>query len=151
MSDINLRLATPDDVAILAEMNKQLIIDERSRNQMTHEELENRFRTWFDDGRTAILVTRGAEIIGYLLYYAYDEEYFPYKTSVYIRQFFIQPSYRRRGIGQNVFERIAEEFFPEDYSLMLDVREANPDAKAFWLKLGFTVHYTTLRRDCCPE
>ncbi|MGJ3241059.1 MAG: GNAT family N-acetyltransferase, partial [Anaerolineae bacterium] len=75
------------------------------------------------------------------------DEYYPYKDSIYIRQFFIQPRYRRRGIGQVAFERIVEAYFEDDEALSLDVLESNPEAKAFWSKLGFKVYHTTMRRE----
>lgn len=147
MTDIDLRRATLDDVTLLAEMNQQLIIDEGSKNTMSLAELAERIRGWLNTDREAVVVERAGEMIGYLLYREHQEEYYPYQTSVYVRQFFIQPSYRRRGIGQTVFEQIATEFFPQNYAIMLDVLESNPEGKAFWLKLGFSTYHTTLRRD----
>lgn len=144
--DFTLRAATLDDVALLAAMNHQLILDEGSQNTMTPEELEARMRDWLSTDRKAVLVVRGDEVIGYLLYRVLRDEYFPYKDSLYVRQYFIAPSYRRRGIGQIAFERITQEHFPADYAVMLDVLETNPEGKAFWLKLGFQVYNTTLRR-----
>lgn len=142
----DLRLAKRDDARLLAEMNQQLIEDEGSRNNMSLDELTTRMERWLDDGRQAVIVYREDEVVGYMLYYQHAEEYFPYSDSIYVRQFFIARRYRRRGIGQEAFERIAAEFFPDDRSIMLDVLENNPEAKAFWLKLGFDVYNVTLRR-----
>ena len=147
MPDFDLRHASLDDVALLAEMNQQLIIDEGGRNTMTLPELKKRMHEWLTTDYKAVVVERDKGVIGYLLYRKFKEQYFPYNNSVYIRQFFIQPSYRRRGIGQTVFETIADEYFPKDYSVMLDVLESNPEGKAFWVKLGFSIYHTTLRRE----
>ncbi|MEO0596612.1 MAG: GNAT family N-acetyltransferase, partial [Chloroflexota bacterium] len=94
----------------------------------------------------AIVVQRGTEVIGYMIFLRRNDEYYPYRDSIYIRQFFIQPSYRRRGIGQVVFDRIVNGYFPNDVALTLDVLESNNEAKAFWEKLGFSDYHTTMRR-----
>ena len=87
--EIHLRPATLDDVTILAEMNQQLIVDEGSRNQMTPEQLKERMFRWLTGDRDAVIVERKDQVIGYMLYWRVADEYFPYKDSIYIRQFFI--------------------------------------------------------------
>jgi len=145
--DIILRSASLEDVRILAEMNQQLIIDENSANDMSLTQLERRMTGWLSTNRQAVIVERGGELIGYLLYRHNMDEYYPYKNSIYVRQYFILPSYRRRGIGQSVFEMIVTEYFPEGFAIMLDVLESNPEGKAFWAKLGFEVYHITMRRN----
>lgn len=144
---IQFRRATVADVATLAEMNKQLIIDEGSRNPMEIDALAGRMEQWLKEGRTAVLLLRDDDIIGYLLYWTNREEYYPYSETVHIRQFFIKRNFRRRGIGQIAFETIVREYFPPDVTITLDVLESNPEAKAFWLKQGFNIYHTTLRRE----
>lgn len=145
--ETHLRVASLDDSAILTEMNQQLIIDESDRNKMSPDELENRMIEWLKGGREAVIVERKGDVIGYMLYWRVADKYYPYQASIYIRQFFIQPSYRRRGIGQVVFEQIVSEFFEPGVALTLDVLESNPEAKAFWGKQGFQEAHTTMRRE----
>lgn len=147
---IQFRKATLEDVPLLAQMNQQLIIDESSRNNMTPEQLETRLRGWLANDRRAVLIVDADAddaIMGYLLYRVLDDEYYPYRQSIYVRQYFIKPTYRRRGIGQIAFEAIAREYFPAGSALMLDVLESNPEAKQFWLKMGFEIYRTTMRRE----
>ncbi|MEO1290241.1 MAG: GNAT family N-acetyltransferase [Chloroflexota bacterium] len=144
--DIELRQATLEDVSMLAEMNQQLIIDQGSPNVMDFEALKHRMMQWLADGREAVIVEREHQVIGYLLYRRVEDEYYPYQDSFYIRQFFILPSFRRRGIGQIAFDQIVSEYFEPDVALMLDVLETNPEAKAFWSKMGFEEYHTTMRR-----
>ena len=146
-NNIRLRPATLGDVAILAEMNQQLIIDEGNFNTMSSEELEQRMAKWLSSGREGVIVERNDDVIGYMLFWRVEDEFYPYKDSIYIRQFFIQPSFRRRGIGQIAFDRIIEEFIDDGVALTLDVLESNPEGKAFWAKLGFVEYHTTMRRD----
>jgi predicted acetyltransferase len=146
MQDLNFREANHDDLALLAEMNQQLILDEGSHNSMALEQLFERMRGWLQADRHAVIIEHGDNVIGYMLYYQISDEYFPYQDSIYVRQFFIQASYRRRGIGKIAFDRIASEYFPPNKAIMLDVLESNPEAKQFWLKLGFEMYNVTLRR-----
>jgi ribosomal protein S18 acetylase RimI-like enzyme len=144
---VDFRPATLEDVPLLAEMNQQLIIDEGSRNSMNGDELQGRMRRWLEGDYRAVLIFKEADMVGYLLYRVSVDEYFPYQASIYVRQFFIKRTYRRRGIGQVAFESLAKSYFPPDSAITLDVLETNSEAKQFWLKLGFDVYCTTLRRE----
>lgn len=146
---IELLPASPSDAPLLARMNRQLIIDEHSRNRMSEDELETRMRDWLERDMRAVLIRYRHEVIGYLLYRRMnvENEYGPNEQVVYVRQFYIERSYRRRGIGQMAFEQITNEYFPSHVTLTLDVLESNPEAKAFWHKLGFETYCTTMRRD----
>jgi len=144
---IKLRSATIADAPKLAEMNQHLIIDENSRNRMSLEELTDRMRGWMLEGRSVIIVERHEAIIGYLVYYTNKEKYYPYTNNVYVRQYFIDASYRRRGVGQVAFEQITRDYFPDNAIVMLDVLQSNPEGQAFWMKLGFETYCTTLRRE----
>lgn len=147
--EINLRPATLDDIDLLAEMNQQLIIDEgnsETMNTMTLPQLKERLQKWLSGKREGIIVERAGETIGYIIFWRREDEYFPYQHSIYIRQFFIQPSYRRRGIGKVAFDRIVSEHFPPDADITLDVLKSNSEARAFWSKLGFADYHTTMRR-----
>jgi len=146
LMELQLRSATLDDIAILAEMNQQLIIDEGGQNTMSLDELADRMQIWLSGDREAVIVEYRDHIIGYLVYWRAEDEFYPYQDSFYIRQFFIQPSYRRRGIGQIAFDRIIDVYFDSDVALTLDVLESNPEGKAFWAKMGFEEYHTTMRR-----
>ena len=151
MTEIVLRTASLDDVPMLAEMNTQLIHDEGSPNPMDIVQLTERMREWLSSDRDAVIVERGDDVVGYLLYRILRDEYYPYKNSIYVRQYFIKPTYRRRGIGQIAFESIVSDYFPDDHAIMLDVLESNPEGKAFWQKIGFDVYHTTMRREVHPK
>jgi len=144
---VDLREATTDDAPLLAQMNHQLIADEGSPNTMSLEELETRMREWLEGDRKAVIIQRKDDIVGYIVYRRLNDEYFPYDDSIYVRQYFIKASYRRRGIGQVAFNQIAEAYFPSDCAIMLDVLETNPEGKHFWSKIGFSAYNVTMRRD----
>ncbi len=143
---VTLRKATINDIGELAEMNKELIADERSRNPMNINQLELRMQTWLDGSWSAIMIYKHDVLIGYLLYQQRTDEHFPDQRIIFVRQFFVQRTYRRRGIGREAFERITKQFFPSDARVMLDVLATNPEALHFWEDIGFTQYAIRLQR-----
>lgn len=145
-NSIETRAATSADVPLLAAMNHQLIRDEGSRNSMTPAELAQRMRGWLrTDWKAEMILVRG-DVIGYALFQFRRDEYVSTRSEVYIRQFFIQPEYRRRGLGRAAFEKIAQTRFPVGAILTLEVLETNGDGRDFWEALGFGSYCTTLKR-----
>lgn len=143
---VEIREAVLGDAPLLAQMNRALIEDEHSPNLMTDAELEARMRAWLSGGWSALIFFDDAAVIGYMLYQQRQDEIRVDWPNIYVRQFFIKHEYRRRGIGQEVFNRIAEEWFPQEATITLDVLSTNPGSQQFWNKLGFEVYRMTLRR-----
>ncbi|HWQ15546.1 MAG TPA: GNAT family N-acetyltransferase [Roseiflexaceae bacterium] len=141
-----LRPATAADAPSLAAMNRQLIADEGSRNPMSLAELEERMRRLIAEGWAALLFEDERELAGYALYRVRHDEYDPQRPEVDIRQFFVLPERRGRGVGRAAFERMAAAHFPPGARLVLEVLASNPAGRAFWGRLGFTVYATTLTR-----
>jgi len=148
---VELRKATINDISELAEMNKQLIEDERSRNPFNVRQLELRMQQWLDGSWSAIMISKNDTLIGYLLYQQQSDDYFPDQRIIYVKQFFVQRTYRRRGIGREAFEQIATEFFPSDARVVLDVLATNPEALHFWEDIGFSRYATTLHRHVAKD
>lgn len=141
---LDCRQATLEDVPLLAAMNQQLIQDEGSRNPMGLVELERRMRAWLSTDWKAVVVEKDAEPVGYLLFQTRPEEYPPSKTTVYVRQFFIERKHRGCGMGRMAFTTIVERFFPKSSPIILDVLDGNSRARRFWVSLGFQPHCTTM-------
>src|SRR5262245_14742006 len=87
------RQATIADAAALAGMNHRLIRDEGHRNPMTAPELQARMEGWLAGEYEAMLFEEDGEPVGYALYRRETE-------FVYLRQFFVEPTRRRRGTGR---------------------------------------------------
>jgi ribosomal protein S18 acetylase RimI-like enzyme len=143
--NIQLRLATLEDCDRLAEMNQQLIIDEGSRNPMGIPELSERIRRWLVEDWQAVLILTGKAVVGYALFRIHHDEYHPEQSEVYVRQYFIKPLFRGRGIGQAAFEQLQAAYFPPDAALVVDVLATNPRARHFWEKIGFRAYAENLR------
>jgi len=148
---IELRKATINDISALAEMNRQLIEDERSRNPLNVRQLELRMQSWLDGSWSAIMIYKNDNLIGYLLYQQRTDDFYPDQRIIFVRQFFVQRTYRRRGIGREAFEQIADQFFPSDARVTLDVLATNPEALRFWEDIGFTPYATTLHRQASKD
>src|SRR6266536_116200 len=87
-----LRQPTADDLSRLGEWNAALIRDEGHDNPMTVAELTERMREWLvGEYRARIFVCDSVDA-GYALYRELRE-------FVHLRQFYIGPEHRRRGIG----------------------------------------------------
>lgn len=127
-------------------MNRELIADEHSPNTMSDDQLEARMRDWLAGTWKAVLFIDETTIIGYTLFQERVDEIRVDLPNVYVRQFFIKPEYRRRGIGQATFDQLVSAWFPAGATISLDVLETNPGSQHFWERLGFRTYRTTLRR-----
>ena len=143
--DLTLRPATAADVQLLAEMNRQLCDDERSRNPMTIAALAARMEKWLSEGWQAVLFQEPSQIVGYALFQIGADYYDPAIPEVYIRQFLIQREQRNRGLGRQAFDLLARQCFPTGAQVHLDVLATNPAGQRFWESLGFIPYSTALR------
>ncbi|MEM8561044.1 MAG: GNAT family N-acetyltransferase [Pseudomonadota bacterium] len=111
-------------------MNFQLIQDEGHRNAMHVSELEDRMSSWLSADYSAAIFEDGPQCLGYSLWR--DEP-----QHIYIRQFFIQPSHRREGIGSSAMDVLRKEYW-QGRRLRLEVLIDNTRAQAFWHSVGFS-------------
>lgn len=143
--ELKLREAMDVDLNELAEMNRQLIEDEGSRNPMNRDELEARLRNWLAADWKMVLICLSADVIGYAVY-RFRPDPFGDRQDAYVRHYFIRREYRKRGLGLQGVRLLLAERLQEAGSVTLDVLESNPDGLAFWRKAGFLPYSTTLKR-----
>jgi GNAT superfamily N-acetyltransferase len=124
------RVAQRRDCRLLAELNHQLIADERHRNSMTVQELEKRMRSWLEEGYEAVLFERDGEVAAYALYHAEPEE-------VHLRHFFVARHLRRQGIGREAFDLLRDRIWPRAQRLTVSVLVHNDAAVKFWRVMGY--------------
>ena len=146
---LSLRAATEADVAMLAEMNKQLIEDEGHRNPMTPAELAVRMHGWLQSGWNAdlfVLNQRCADdsVIGYALYQHRADEWVPERRVVYLRQFLIDRACRRKGFGRIALRELFATRFPAPCTVVVDVLTANAHGVEFWRAMSFKPYQITL-------
>lgn len=144
---LRLQSAGNSDLQLLAEMNKQLIEDEKSSNPMGLKELEERMREFLESTWEIDLIMKEAKVIGYTLY-KYQEDIFNRdEKQVYVRQYFIRRECRNMGYGIAGIELLKKTRFINVKRIEIDVLETNPEGKRFWDKAGFKPYYTNMRME----
>ena len=98
---IEVKECTPEDVSLLAEMNKQLIEDEKADNSMDIIQLKNRMTDFLNNEYKAFFFILNKEIVGYTLC---DMT----KEPIYLRQFFIKREERGKKYGKIAFKNLLE-------------------------------------------
>ena len=135
---MKLRYASDEDIPLLAELNHQLIQDERAPNPMSVRELAERMRAWLSTDYRAVIFELAAEPIAYALFRSSEE-------GVYLRQFFVSRAHRRRGVGRRAIETFREQIVSPDQALSLEVLIHNEAGIAFWQAVGFEQHAVSFR------
>jgi GNAT superfamily N-acetyltransferase len=141
---MDFRLATATDAAALAVLNQQLIRDEGHRNRMTLAELEERMTGWLASEYRAALFVDGGRVVGYALF-RFDSEF------VYLRQFFVCPEERRRGVGRAAIAWLRDQVWRGAGRVRLEVLAGNRSGLAFWRAVGFREYCVTLEWEAGPE
>lgn len=138
------RLATLEDVELLAALNEQLIQDEGHRNELTRTQLTDRMRAWLQGEYRAVIFEEANEVVAYALYCVGERS--ETDRFMFLRHFFVQRARRREGIGREAVRLLLTEVFPPNARVLLDVLYHNQGARKFWKKLGFTEHCLTFEK-----
>lgn len=136
------RLATLDDVNLLAGLNQQLSQDEGQLSGLTFEQVAERLRTWLGNDYRAVIFEQSNEVVAYALYCI--GERFEGDRFIFLRHFFVQRAHRRRGIGREAMRLLLKDVFPPNARILLDVLFQNQGARDFWKRIGFKEHCLTL-------
>ena len=135
---MKLRYCNDEDIPLLAELNQQLIEDERAPNDMSQEALAERLRGWLDGEYRAVFFETSSEVFAYALYR-------PSEDGLYLRQFFVARSRRGEGLGRRAIALFREEVICEGQVLSLEAYAHNEEAIAFWQSVGFSRHTVSFR------
>lgn len=119
---------TIDDVEKLAELNKQLIEDEKSDNKMNLDELKERMKSFLESDYCAYYFMEDENILGYALVNTNV-------SPVYMRQFLIDRSFRRKHFGKQAVDLLIQELKTD--SLDIEVLSWNEAGIKFWENCGF--------------
>jgi GNAT superfamily N-acetyltransferase len=138
--------AEESDLPPLARMNKRLIQDEGSRNPMSIGELEARMRGWLRGDWAITLFMEDSRIVGYAVHQERQDDYDASRTLIYLRQFYVEPDRRGRGLGRAAFEHLRRTHFPDGAEVVLEVLASNPEGQRFWSSLGFEAYALSMRR-----
>jgi GNAT superfamily N-acetyltransferase len=120
-------------------MNHQLIRDEGHRNAMSVAELETRMRAWLEGEYQAVLFDDDQGTAGYALFKREPDW-------IYLRQFFVQPERRRRGVGTAAIAWLLETVWKDAPRIRLEVLFGNSTGINFWRSLGFADYCVTMEK-----
>ena len=128
------RFATLDDVPILVRMNRQLTEDEQHRNRFKSEAwFKKRMKSFLNGEYDAVLFEIDGKAIAYALYRNHPE----HNDTIYLRQIFVDRSFRRRGLGRRAMEILMKEIWPREKRLTVEVLSHNEAAFLFYKSVGF--------------
>ena len=119
------------DAAILAELNKRLIEDERHPDPMDIAQLTERMQEWLTTDYICYVAKESRHIVAYCLYRD-DGGYY------YMRQLYVDRAHRRKGIATRLLDWLYENVWT-DKKVRLDVLAYNEDAVAFYKRYGFRI------------
>jgi len=134
---MNIRLATIDDLSILAEMNYMLIKDEGHSNPMGLSELRERMDEWLQGEYVAAVIEKNSEVIGYSLWRSEKQQH------IYVRQFFVAPGHRRKHVGKKAIQLLKTTYW-KGMLLRLEVLVDNQRGRLFWKSVGFSEYCLTM-------
>lgn len=137
MAHLTIRKAGPDDLEILAALNRQLLEDEGNLLEIAPGELIERHRDWQRTGEWSqdILDLDGVAV-GYIVHTPNPYPLKPDLPELFLRQFCIDRSRRGEGLGKAGFALFLRHRLPPGGRVTLDVLETNTAGQAFWEAVG---------------
>lgn len=102
--------------------------------------MEQRMAGWLNAEYEAVLFEAGGPNAGYALF-RHEPEF------EYLRQLFVVPALRRRGIARSALAWLEENAWAEAARLRVDVLMGNEVGEAFWRSMGFKVYGLTMEKE----
>ena len=118
-------------------MNERLIRDEGHRSGLTRQSLEPRMSRWLAGDYRAAIFSVDGEPVGYALWK-------PGSDHVYLRQFYVEPAFRRKGCGKAGIKWLINNVWGEFALVRLEVLVGNDAGWRFWRSIGFEDYCVTM-------
>lgn len=138
MTKLSIRLARPEDAALLATLIAELA--EQQGDETEHISTATLHRDAFGDNPQfeALIAERTGAVVGYALFHlAYEPAYSA--RGVYLSDIYVRPGNRRRGVGRALVAAVAARAKILGRSFIWWVaKDWNEPAKAFYAALGAT-------------
>jgi GNAT superfamily N-acetyltransferase len=118
MSDLNLRLAGPDDAESVARLVRELAIYERLAHEVVS--TADDFRRVLSQPASTVevlLAELAGKAVGFALFFQ-NFSTFVGRPGLYLEDLFVEPAYRRRGIGLALFQELVQIARHRDYGRM---------------------------------
>jgi len=126
---MKIQIAEKKDKEELLKMNRQLMADEQYDRPPEETELSKRWDQFLEKEDFQVLLFREeAQTMGYAVIHMKE-------TPLYLRHFFINPEFRRKGTGTSCFNSMMD--FLDAREIDLDAMVWNERGIGFWHSLGF--------------
>ena len=133
---MKLRFANRDEVNLILHFIKELAVYEKMSDQVVV--TEALLTKWIFDQKIAevLFLIEDDKAIGFALYF-YNFSTFLGKAGIYLEDVYIQPDYRHRGYGKEVFNFLAKIMIEKDLGrIEWSCLNWNQPSIDFYLKLG---------------
>jgi len=131
LANLTFRQATKDDCELLGRLNYHLIHDLGLPHLMSVPEMGKRMRKMLAFDHRAILFEINGKAVAYALYRESPHD-------IYLRQFLVIRSHRRRGIARRALGMLRAHVWSKTKGLTVEVLVSNQRALEFWRKAGYT-------------
>ena len=129
------RIATNEDIEILAEMNQELCKDENHKNQFKSKNwFQKRMATFLNSSYTAVIFELKDNPIAYAFFVNHAE----HVDTIHLRQIFVRGTVKRQGIGKNAMQILLNKVWPKGRRITVESLSNNHKALSFYKSLGFT-------------
>jgi ribosomal protein S18 acetylase RimI-like enzyme len=142
---VRVRLANPDDAAVLAAMNQEF-----NEIFMTPEQVESRLRAGLGS-ETVLVVEVDGQVVGFSCIQVMSSVCYAHPWAE-LTELYVQPSFRRRGLGRDLVqesERMAKEQGATRIHLLTGVE--NMAGRALYTTLGYIKESELLFHKCLKE
>lgn len=133
---MKLRYANRDEVNLILHFIKELAVYEKMSDQVVV--TEALLTKWIFDQKIAevLFLIEDDKAIGFALYF-YNFSTFLGKAGIYLEDVYIQPAFRHRGFGKEVFKHLANVMIEKDLGrIEWSCLKWNQPSIDFYLKLG---------------
>ena len=137
---------TARDIAGIVDLNRQLQQEEGAA-VMDARDLATRLSQWLAADYRGVIFEIEAQRVAYALFRDTD----PFSEGddgIFLRQFFVVATERRKGIGRAAFTLLLNEVWPPGKRIFLEALTSNPAGHAFWQSVGFEPY--SVKYTCTP-
>lgn len=140
VDELNLRAATPEDVAVLFELIKALSEYEKLSHAVTGSAASLEAHLFGDRPYAeAIIAEFSGQPVGFCLFF-HNYSTFLTKPGIYIEDLFVLPEYRGRGIGKQLVSYVAQLAVSRNCGrLEWSVLDWNEPAIGFYKRIGASI------------
>ncbi|HUU53810.1 MAG TPA: GNAT family N-acetyltransferase [Armatimonadota bacterium] len=154
--DLRVREATLDDRAAIGALWRELMDFHKPYDRRFRHMKPNALDVWLEhldecmtnDDHIILVAEAGSELVAFAMARpGEDPPVFDVPPHVFVTNFSVTAEWRRRGLGQRLFEGIAERAGKRGFGeVRLSVAAENPFSNAFWRQMGFEPHAVHLRK-----